>query len=78
MICAGEKLLCTHGNPFFKEGSTYTVGKIVNSKLFEVKVGSSDEYWYATKESEGICVRFDSKEYDVSNAWFRRVKKSVG
>ena len=77
MIFSGEKLVCTSGNPFFKEGSIYTVGNIVTSELFQVQVGANDEYWYATKESEGICVRFDSKEYEISNAWFSRMKKSA-
>ena len=77
MIFSGEKLVCTSGNPFFKEGSIYTVGDIVTSELFQVQVGANDEYWYATKESEGICVRFDSKEYEISNAWFSRMKKSA-
>lgn len=77
MIFSGEKLVCTSGNPFFKEGSIYTVGDIVTSELFQVQVGANDEYWYATKEREGICVRFDSKEYEISNAWFSRMKKAA-
>lgn len=77
MIFSGEKLVCTSGNPFFKEGSIYTVGDIVTSELFQVQVGANDEYWYATKESEGICVRFDSKEYEISNAWFSRMRKAA-
>lgn len=77
MIFSGEQLVCINGNPFFKEGSIYTVGNIVTSELFEVQVGANDEYWYATKEDKGICVRFDSKEYDISNAWFSRIKKAA-
>ena len=77
MIFSGEKLVCTSGNPFFKEGSIYTVGDIVTSELFQVQVGANDEYWYATKEGKGVCVRFDSKEYEISNAWFSRMKKSA-
>lgn len=74
MIFSGEQLVCTSGNPFFKEGSIYTVGNIVTSELFEVQVGANDEYWYATKEGKGVCIRFDSTEYGISNAWFRRLK----
>jgi hypothetical protein len=74
MISSGEKLVCTSGNSFFKEGSIYTVGSIVTSELFEVQVGANDEYWYATKENKGICIRFESKEYGMGNAWFSRLK----
>lgn len=77
MIFSGEKLVCTSGNPFFKEGVIYTVGNIVTSELFEVQVGANNEYWYATKEGKEVCVRFDSKEYEISNAWFSRMKKSA-
>ena len=74
MICPGEELVCTCGNPFFKEGSVYTVGDILTSELFEVKVGPNGEYWYATKDSEGIRVCFNSKETAINDAWFSRVK----
>jgi hypothetical protein len=74
MICAGDKLLCTNGNPFFETGSTYTVGNIVTNELFEVKVGSNDEYWYATEDDEGISVRFNSNENAINDAWFSLAK----
>lgn len=74
MIRAGDKLVCTNGNPFFKKGFTYTVGDIVTSELFEVNVGFNGEYWYGTKDSEGIRVRFNSNETAINDAWFSRVK----
>ncbi len=74
MICAGDKLVCTDGNPFFKEGSIYTVGDILTSELFEVKVGPNGEYWYATKDNEGIRVSFNSNETAINDAYFSRVK----
>lgn len=74
MVRSGDKLVCTNGNPFFKAGSTYTVGNIVTSKLFEVKVGANDEFWYATADSEGIYVRFNSKETAIHDAWFSLAK----
>lgn len=77
MIVSGEKLVCTSGNPFFREGSIYTVGNIVTSELFEVQVGANDEYWYAKKEGKEVCVRFDSTEYKINDAWFSRMKKSA-
>ena len=73
MICSGDKLVCTVGNPFFKEGSIYTVGKIVTKRLFEIKVGSEGELWYATIDDRAICVHFDSKKVAINDAWFCRV-----
>lgn len=74
MICAGEELICTCGNHFFEEGAIYTVGNIVTNNLFQIKVGANDEYWYGTTDSEGICVRFNSQETAIDDAWFTKVK----
>ena len=73
MINTGDKLICTNGNPFFVEGQVYTVGSIINQKFFEIEVEDGD-HWYATKDSEGIYVRFNSLKGNMSDAWFTKVK----
>jgi len=71
MINTGDKLICTNGNNFFVEGEVYTVGTIVNEKFFEIKI-SEDNYWYATNDSDGIYVRFNSLKGRMSHAWFAK------
>ena len=73
MINTGDKLISRNGNSFFVEGEFYTVGSIVNEKFFEIKI-SDDDYWYATKDSDGIYVRFNSLKGKMSDAWFTKVK----
>ena len=73
MINTGDKLICTTGNPLFVEGQVYTVGSIINQKFFEIEVENGD-HWYATKDSEGIYVRFNSLECEMSDAWFNKLK----
>ncbi|MGP5209412.1 hypothetical protein [Psychrobacter alimentarius] len=70
MIKSGDQLKCTSGNDFFSEGSIYTVGNIINEKFFQINIGLGDEHWYATKDSEGIYVRFDLDSHLVNDAWF--------
>lgn len=69
MIKSGDQLKCTSGNDF-SEGSIYTVGNIINEKFFQINIGLGDEHWYATKDSEGIYVRFDLENHLVNDAWF--------
>ena len=66
----GDKLICTDGNTCYVEGEVYTVGDFVNDKFFKIKTGFNNEYWYATKDIEGIYVRFNSIKDKVSDAWF--------
>ena len=73
MINTGDKLICTNGNSLFVEGKVYTVGSIVSKKFFEIEVENGD-HWYATKDSEGIYVRFNSLECEMSDAWFNKLK----
>ena len=73
VIVSGDKLICIIGNPFFEEGSIYTVGDVVTKDLFEIKIGL-DEYWYAKKCNERICVHFNSNETAINDAWFQQVK----
>ena len=54
---------------FFIEGQIYTVGNIVNKKFFEIETEDGD-HWYATKDSNGIYVRFNSIKGKMSDAWF--------
>ena len=70
MIRSGDKLKCTCGNDFFVEGSVYTVGNIISNKFFQINIGANDEYWYATKDSEGIYVRFNEENHLVNDAFF--------
>ena len=70
MIKSGDRLKCTSGNDFFSEGTIYTVGSIINEKFFRIDIGANDEHWYATKDSEGIYVRFDLENHLVNDAWF--------
>ncbi|MDN5620646.1 MAG: hypothetical protein L0G63_09260 [Psychrobacter sp.] len=74
MVLSGDKLVCIVGNPFFEKGAVYIVGDIVNKELFEVRIGSDGEYWYAKKDNEGICVHFNAKETAINDAWFSQVK----
>lgn len=76
MINTGDKLICTKGNAFFVEGQFYTVGNIVNEKFFEIKI-SDDDYWYATNDSEGIYVRFNSLKGRMSHAWFAKTESKA-
>ena len=76
MIKTGDKLLCTNGNACYVTGEVYTVGKFVNGKYFELMTGSSEEYWYATIDNDGIHVRFNSMEDEYSDAWFSKVDSS--
>lgn len=73
MINTGDKLICTNGNIFFVEEEIYTVGNIVNEKFFEIDTGNG-EHWYATKDSEGIYVRFNSLKAKISDAWFNKLE----
>lgn len=75
MIKSGDKLKCTCGNDFFVEGSVYTVGNIISDKFFQINVGANDEHWYATKDSEGIYVRFDAEDHLVNDAFFALLKR---
>ncbi len=70
MIRSGDKLKCICGNDFFVEGSIYTVGNIINNKFFQINNGANEEYWYATKDSEGIYVRFNEEDHLVNDASF--------
>ena len=72
MVLSGDKLICTVGNPFFEKGSIYIVGNIINKDLFELKIGSNGEYWYAKKDKEGIYVHFNPKETAINDAWFSK------
>lgn len=72
MINTGDQLMCTNGNSFFVEGQIYTVGNIVSKKFFEIYIDNG-EYWYATKDSNGIYVRFNSLKGKMSDAWFVKV-----
>lgn len=74
MIKSGDKLKCTCGNDFFLEGVIYTVGSIINEKFFQIDVGQNDECWYATKDSEGIYVRFNAENHLVNDAWFSLIQ----
>ncbi|SNT70015.1 hypothetical protein [Psychrobacter sp. LV10R520-6] len=74
----GEKLVCTQGNDFYSEGKTYTVGKIVNDKYFQVLTASNDDHWYATLDDNGIYVSFDSVTAKSSKARFDEISdKSI-
>ncbi|SNT70938.1 hypothetical protein [Psychrobacter sp. LV10R520-6] len=73
MMRTGDKLICTGGNVCYIQGETYTVGKLVNEKYFELMTGSTDEHWYVTKDDEGIYVRFSSMKDEYSDAWFIQV-----
>ena len=66
----GDKLICTDGNTCYVAGEVYTVGDFINDKYFKIRTGFDNGYWYATKDDEGIYVRFNSKEDQVSDAWF--------
>ncbi|MDN3446694.1 hypothetical protein QL886_03475 [Psychrobacter sp. APC 3281] len=70
MIRSGDKLKCICGNDFFVEGSIYIVGNIINNKFFQINIGANEEYWYATKDSEGIYVRFNEEDHLVKDAFF--------
>ncbi len=70
MIRSGDKLKCICGNDFFVEGSVYTVGNIISNKFFQITISANDDYWYATKDSEGIYVRFNEEDHLVSDAFF--------
>lgn len=76
MIKTGDKLLCTNGNACYVAGEVYTVGSFVNEKYFELMTGSSEEYWYATIDNDGIRVRFNSTEDQYSDACFSKVDSS--
>ena len=72
MINTGDQLMCTNGNNFFAEGQIYTVGDIINERFFEIDIGNGD-YWYATRDNNGIYVRFNSSEDKISSAHFVKV-----
>lgn len=74
MINTGDKLLCMVGNACYATGKTYTVGKFVNSKFFELMTGCNDEHWYATSNDEGIYVRFNSSEGEYTDAEFHKLE----
>lgn len=77
MIHTGDKLICTGGNTCYVEGETYTVGEFVNDKFFEIMTGSNDEHWYATRDDEGISVRFNSMKDKLSDAWFNVAERHI-
>lgn len=70
MINSGDKLMCTSGNHWYTEGEIYTVGYFLNDKFFAVMSCDSDEYWYASKDSNGICVHFNALHGESNDAWF--------
>ena len=74
MINTGDKLICTKGNHFYVEGDTYTVGRFVNDKYFEVMTGKNEERWYASITENGVYVSFEDMPFDYSNAWFETVQ----
>jgi hypothetical protein len=74
MLRVGDKLMCTAGNVFYREGKVYTVGDFVNDKYFVLKTGSSEEHWYATISDEGVHVRFNSMSSEYSDACFSKIK----
>ena len=74
MINTGDKLICTKGNHFYVEGDTYTVGRFVNDKYFEVMPGKNEERWYASITENGVYVSFEDIPFDYSNAWFETVQ----
>ena len=55
-------------------GDTYTVGRFVNDKYFEVMTGKNEERWYASITENGVYVSFDDTPFDYSNAWFETVQ----
>lgn len=73
MINTGDQLMCINGNPFFVEGDVYIVGNVVNKRFFEILI-DNDDHWYATKDSDGIYVRFNSLKGKMSHAWFVKVQ----
>lgn len=74
MISIGDKLICTHGNYFYKEGELYTVGEFVNDKYFRLSTGYDNEHWYATIDDNGIYVSFDCLTEECDDAWFVAIK----
>lgn len=78
MINTGDKLVCTQGNDFYLEGETYTVGRIVNNKYFQVLTDNNDDHWYATLDNDGIYVSFDSMTAKSSKAWFDEIHDESG
>ena len=73
MISTNDKLLCTQGNDFYLEGETYTVGRIVNERYFQLLTGSNDDHWYATLDDKGIYVSFDSITAQSKKARFDKI-----
>lgn len=75
MINTGDKLLCTHGNDIYSEGSTYTVGRIINDRYFQLLTGCNDDHWYATLNDQGIYVGFNIMKDKQCDAWFDEVNE---
>ncbi|MES1964956.1 hypothetical protein M0N77_06375 [Psychrobacter sp. AH5] len=77
MIQTGDKLVCTSGNAFYSVGKVYTVGEYVNDKFFEIPTGCNDEHWYATIDSSGIYIRFETMERKMANAYFDKLNNQI-
>lgn len=77
MIKTGDKVVCISGNDFYAEGHVYTVGSFINDKFFEIPTGCNDEYWYATRDSSGISIHFDTMATKVSNAHFNKLNNQI-
>lgn len=77
MIKTGDKLICTSGNDFYSAGDVYTVGDYVNEKFFEVATGCNDEHWYATRDSSGIAIHFETLSTKVENAYFDQLNNQI-
>ncbi len=77
MIKTGDKLVCTSGNDFYSEGTVYTVGDFVNDKFFEIKTGCNDDHWYATRDSSGIYIHFETVATRIENAYFDKLNSQV-
>ena len=77
MIKTGDKLICTSGNDFYSVGNVYTVGDFVNDKFFEIATGCNDECWYATRDSSGISIYFDTMQAKMENAYFDKLNSQI-
>ena len=73
MINTGDRLKCIQGNDAYLEGQIYTVGRIVNNKYFQILTNNNDDHWYATLDSEGIYVSFDSMQAKDNKARFDKI-----
>lgn len=77
MIRTGDKLICTSGNDFYSAGNVYTVGNFVNDKFFEIPTGCNDECWYASRDSSGIYIHFETMQTKMKGAYFDKLNNQV-